>query len=254
MPHTGVMMRLLEMKGDQESTDEVVLQPGTVANWLRFPGTHVEHRALTDGATIEVSGGPPAGAPGQGHKDQLPKGQVRAVTNGEWHRLANESNHPLTVHVRLQPTWNPKRAHFHLNNRHFRGDEVWFEVKTQVGDTTARALYQLHDLSAGKGDVSSRLSPNSESIETFHHNATVTLNVTQGSGTVVLDGNPQQVNAGDSITVNPGQHYQLQNHTAAPFEVNQIHTPQWQPDDTFYVSNNAVIGGDQVWFEFVVPD
>jgi mannose-6-phosphate isomerase-like protein (cupin superfamily) len=243
----------MEIRGDDQSTDEVILQPGFVANWLRFPGTRAEHRARGEGGVVEVAGGPP-GTFGPSKRSKMPVARAAVVSNGEWHRLANTGSHPLTVHVTLKPSWNPKRAEFRLGDRQFRGDEVWFEVKTHIADRTARAMYQLHDLSAKQGNVSVRLAPGIESIETFHKGATVVITGVEGSGVVRIDGKPQDLKAAGKVTVRPGQRYQLQNPTRQPFQVNQVHEPQWEPADTFYVHDKLVIPGSQVWFEFVVPD
>lgn len=253
MPSTGVLMRLLEISGDDYSIDEVILQPGVTANWLRFPQTRAEHRAMAPGARLEIAGGRP-GTFGPSSTRSMAVARARIVSKGEWHRLSNPSGHALTVNVTLRPSWNPKRAHFRLGDRQFRGDEVWFEVKTHLGDKTVRAMYQLHALSAAKGDVSVRLEPGAESIETFHRTATVTVVGAAGEGELVVDGAVRPIRARTSVVVQPGQHYQLKNRSRKPFEVNQTHKPQWEPHDTFYVSDGRTLPGNQVWFEFVVPD
>lgn len=254
MPSTGVLMRLLEMKGDAESTDEVILPPGMTANWLRFADTRAEHLPMGPGGRVEVVSGRAGTFSRATKKTALPPKRPFVVRGGVWHRLANPSRHPLTVHVKLKPTWNPKRAYFRLDGREFRGDEVWFEVKTHVTDRIARAMYRLHDLSAKRGNVSCRLAPKTSSIETFHKGAKVTIKCVEGTGTILVNGSPRALKVDDSVVVKPGQHYQLQNTSARPFEVNQIHEPQWEPEDTFYVEAGAVLPGNQVWFEFVVPD
>lgn len=255
MPSTGILMRLLEINGDDHSIDEVVLQPGVTANWLRFVNTRAQHQAITPGATAEVVGGRPGRfEPADTRMRPLALRAPTIFEEGEWHRLANPTNNPVTVHVTLSPTWNPDRAYFRLNDREYRGDGVWFEVRTHIGDETARAMYQLHSLSADLGNVSARLAPEAASIETFHRRATVTITGTEGGGVLRVDGTPHDIRPGVSIVVNPGQRYQLLNPSRAQFQVNQLHRPQWDPHDTFYVQARRVVPGHQVWFDFVVPD
>jgi mannose-6-phosphate isomerase-like protein (cupin superfamily) len=270
------MMRLLEMKGDSESTDEVVIPGGMKANWLRFADTRAEHRVKGPerhpGGQVEVAVEPGPRFVANSRINSLARGEMHVVENGEWHRWVNPHNDPLTVLVTLKPTWNPKRAYFRLGEREFRGDEVWFEVKTHVSDRIARAMYKLHDFSAELGNVSCRLAPKVSSIETFHKEATVTIKCTSGVGEIVLNAEPKRMEVGDTVVVDPGEHYQLRHLTSrpvwsgprrfsnwwpsirrTPFEVNQMHRPQWEPADTFYVDAGTVIPADLVWFEFVVP-
>jgi mannose-6-phosphate isomerase-like protein (cupin superfamily) len=245
----------MEISGDDHSIDEVVLQPGVTANWLRFVDTRAQHQAIGTGAIVEIAGGRP-GTFDTTNTRTRPL-SLRAPTileEGEWHRLSNPTKQPVTVHVTLSPTWNPARAYFRLNEKEYRGDGVWFEVRTHIGDKIARAMYQLHSLSADLGNVSARLAPGAASIETFHRKATVTISGTEGEGVLRVDGATQEIRERVSIVVNPGQHYQLLNTSKAAFQVNQLHKPQWEPHDTFYVEDQKVIPGNQVWFDFVVPD
>lgn len=253
MPSTGVLMRLLEIRGDNQSTDEVILQPGVTANWLRFLRTRAEHRARAIGGAIEIASGK-AGTFSPTTRTDMAVGRAHMVDPGQWHRLSNTSKEPVTFHITLKPSWNPQRAMFRLEDRIFRGDEVWFEVKTHIGDRSNRAMYMLHQLGARRGNVSVRLDPGTESIECFHRKAAVTITGVSGIGTLRIDGAPRQLSPRNRVVVKPGQRYHLRNARKQPFQANQIHVPQWEPDDTFYVTGQHVIPGDQAWFEFVVPN
>jgi hypothetical protein len=60
---------------------------------------------------------------------------------------------------------------------------------------------------------------------------------------------------GDRAEVKPGMRYQLHNPLDEPWQVNQIHEPQWEPDDTFYISlEGSIIPGDQVGLEVAILD
>jgi mannose-6-phosphate isomerase-like protein (cupin superfamily) len=244
---TGVVMRLLEMKGDDYSVDEVIIQPGVKANWLRFLKTKAEHRAKERGAHIEVDG--------VSRKKKIPTTRSTVLEKGEWHRVVNQTEKPLKLKVKLTPSWNPQRAYFRVDDREYRGDEVWFELKTYAGDKTGRAKYKLHDLSAKKGNVSVLLGPKEQSLETSHDNATVVITCIEGSGLLYLDGKEQTLKKDEKVKIAPQQRYQLENNTKEPFMVNQIHQPQWEPADTwYYYGKDRKVHADEVWFEFVVAD
>lgn len=255
MPSTGVLMRLTEIKGNEYSVDEVILPPKTEANWLRFPETKAQHRIMGAGGQIEMLklGG---NFELKGHRSirELTPKKATVISNGQWHRFINPSADPLTLVVKLTPPWNPQRAHFRLGNREFRGDEVWFEVKTHLNDKTARAMYMLHELSAARGFVSVRLNPKVESLECYHKTSTVSIKGVKEKGVVRINGTPRTLGPGEEVVIKPGQRYQLQNPNDKTWEVEQTHKKQWEPEDTFYVLDDKVIPGDQVWFEFVVPD
>lgn len=237
-----VLMRLVEIRGDDYSVDELVMKPGAGGEELRWTGTRVEYRPRTPGGVIEV----------EGRRRLLPTARATILDKGQWHRLSNPTKYPWAGFMTFKPPWNPQRAFFRVGGREFRGDQVWFELRTHLGDRTERAMYQLHQLSAKLGKVSVRLAPKARSLESFHKNATVVVTGVEGSGTIRINGKPQQIRAKQRVVIEPGQRYQLLNPTEQMWQVRQIHRPQWEPDDTFYVYNKFLVPAYQVWFEFTV--
>lgn len=239
-----VLMRLLEIKGDDYSVDECVMDPGAGGEELRWEGTQVEYLTRVPRGEIEI-----------GNKSRpLPGSKAFIVKKDQRHKLRNSSPYPWSFQMTFKPPWNPKRAFYRVGKREIRGDEVWFELRTHLGDRISRAKYQLHELGAKMGNVSVQLNPGAKSLESFHKGATVIVTGVKGSGVIRIDGEPQEMKVGDKVIVKPGQPYQLQNTTRRPWLVNQIHRPQWEPDDTFYIYDDRIIPADQVWFEFIVSD
>lgn len=242
---SGILLRLLEMHGDEFSIVEGVVQPGAEGYDQRHVDTKLVFEPRGPGAEMIVD------------NETLSLGTTRSMTldRGQWHRMRNPSPHPWSFKFTMTPPWNPNRAFVRFDDREVPGSEMWFEVRTYVGDEISRAKFRLRELSAGKGLVDVLLAPGAISLVEYHLKSISTFTGVQGEGVLRLDGKPRRIKPGDAVVVEPGVQYQFRNTEDQPWLLSGVHTPQWEPADTVYVSTKgARIPGDQVWFEVGVPE
>jgi mannose-6-phosphate isomerase-like protein (cupin superfamily) len=152
--------------------------------------------------------------------------------------------------------WLPDRFFYKFNDVRVPGTEMWFELKTSPDDNTVRPMYNVRASGKEGTFVIVFVEPESQSISCFYTDGPNIVTIISGSGTLVVNGQPQELERGSSVTVEVNSQFQLRNHSDEPFiaEIRPDTPRMWNPTTSFWeISAERFVMGDEVWFEFVLP-
>ncbi len=184
-----------------------------------------------------------------------PKSRMSSVrVPKQWkHKLVNPTGKPVKLLQKYAPAWNSQSAKYEIKNKLTNSKNIWFELRESLAQTEKGLLYKIKKFKRNKyAKVYTRLDPGVESLVEYHEKSKQVYKVLRGKGEAIIDGKRSSHSfwCCRRIVIRPHQKFQFINKSRKKWTLKLISTPEWTPDDSYYVvpGKDKPIPGSDMWF------